>query len=537
MDQVDRRLWRELNRGRNLAHFRRQLAAAMKSNDNDNNSTAVDLDEYELAQLERDSYGVMNPEHIRHGANFNIPSALPPADTDASEFVKYSSANDDAGSRETPIVVDDDAASAASSETLRADGPSPSPYSDSDDAGDSHRSDELSQLGAEHLDDEVDDDDIGDDENIYSDDSDGDSNAVDNMLRENGETYGCDTDSLIGDINGDSETDSLSNEASYLLHEKVKTLVEQFDRLSDTMYIVETNLVALEDHLQRGASLHDISYLLESFIRLRDMVGEMDSKVSHLGDEAIALSVNSHIGDNAAEKVDDELRNMVFMGWRLGARHRIQNLECDIRNLVEQQLTPAADLQHARREQHGTYPQPPFRAGTSINARNPLAQISTADAELRYSPHDPYCLPSTGPCNDHPLPPAPFGPSYKFCEPSVLKSSQAGNSSGSNAYSQRRQAPCDHRHQTPSGRGQMHGSQTREGSVHAGQSRENPYPSTPRRRTYHWVHPGSLRQLRPAPIRPQPQVLAARGQMCDVSSASLYPENCACRPRCHELRV
>ncbi|TIA31906.1 hypothetical protein D6C78_08595 [Aureobasidium pullulans] len=292
MDQVDPRLWREYN---------------------DNNSTPVDLDEYKLAQLERDSYGVMNPEHIGHDANFNIPSALPPADTDASEFVEYGSANDDIGSRETPIVVDDDAASAASSETLRADSPPPSPYNDSDDAGDAHRSDEL------------------------------------------------------------------------------------IDRVSETMYIVETNLVALEDHLQRGASLHDISYLLESFIRLRDMVGEMESKVSHLGDEAVLLSVNPHVGDIAAEKVNDGLSNMVFMGWRLGARHRIQNLECGIRDLVEQQLTPAADLRNARGEQHGTYPQPPFRAGTSTNARNPLAPISTADAELRYSPHNPNHLPSTGP--------------------------------------------------------------------------------------------------------------------------------------------
>ncbi|THY11022.1 hypothetical protein D6D01_09073 [Aureobasidium pullulans] len=310
MDQVDARLWREFNRGREMAHFKRQIAAAMESNDNDNNSTPVDLDEYKSAQLERDLYGVMNPEHIGRDANFNILSALPPADTDASEFVECGSANDDTGSRETPIVVDDDTASAASSETLRADSPSPSPYSDSDDAGDAHRSDELSQLGVEDLDDEVDDYDSGDDENIYSDDSDGDSNAVDNMLRENGETYGCDTASLIGDINGDSETDSLSNEASYPLHEKSKTLVEQFDRVSETMYIVETNLVALEDHLQRGASLHDLSYLLESFIRLRDMVGEMESKVSHLGDEAVLLSVNSHIGDIAAEKVNDGLRNM-----------------------------------------------------------------------------------------------------------------------------------------------------------------------------------------------------------------------------------
>ncbi|THX68605.1 hypothetical protein D6C90_06635 [Aureobasidium pullulans] len=531
MDQVDRRLWREFNRGREMAHFKRQLTAAMKSNDNDNgndndnSSTPVDLDEYKLAQLERDSYGVMNPEHIGHDANFNIPSALPPADTDASEFVEYGSANDDTGSRETPIVVDDDAASAASSETLRADSPSPSPYSDSDDAGDAHRSDELSQLGVGDLDDEVDDDDIGDDENIYSDDSDGDSNAVDNMLRENGETYGCDTDSLIGDINGDSEADSLSNEASYLLHEKVKTLVEQFDRVSETMYIVETNLVALEDHLQRGASLHDISYLLESFIRLRDMVGEMDSKVSHLGDEAVHLSVNPHVGDIAAEKVNDGLRNMVFMGWRLGARHRIQNLECGIRDLVEQQLTPAADLRNARGEQHGTYPQPPFRAGTSIDARNSLATISTADAEIRYSPHNPDYLPSTGPSNNCPLPPAPFVSSEDLCEPSVLRSYQAGNSSGSNAHSQRHQSPYDRRHQTPSGRSQLHGNQTREGSVHAGQSRGNPYPSTPRRRPYHLVHPGSMRQLRPALIHPQPQVLAARGQMCDVSSTSLYPEN------------
>ncbi|KAL2030055.1 hypothetical protein VTO58DRAFT_109248 [Aureobasidium pullulans] len=420
----------------------------MNSNDNDNNSTAVDLDGYELAQLERDSYGVMDPEHIGHDANFNIPSALPPADTDASEFVEYGSANDDTGSRETPIVVDDDAASAASSETLRADSPSPSPYSDSDDAGDAHRSDELSQLGVEDLDDEVDDYDSGDDENIYSDDSDGDSNAVDNMLRENGETYGCDTDSLIGDINGDSETDSLSNEASYLLHEKVKTLVEQFDRVSETMYIVETNLVALEDPLQRGASLHDISYLLESFIRLRDMVGEMESKVSHLGDEAVLLSVNPHVGDIAAEKVNDGLRNMVFMGWRLGARHGIQNLECGIRDLVEQQLTPAADLRNARGEQHGTYPQPPFRAGTSINAT--LAPISTADAELRYSPHNPNNLPSTGPSNNCPLPPTPFVSSEDLCEPSVLRSYQAGNSSGSIAHSQRHQLPYDRRHQTPS---------------------------------------------------------------------------------------
>jgi len=541
MDQVDPRLWREFNRGREMAHFKRQLAAAMESNDNDNNPTPVDLDEHKLAQLERDPYGVMNPEHIGRDANFNILSALPPADTDASEFVEYGSANDDAGSRETPIVVDDDAASAASSETLRADSPSPSPYNDSDDAGDAHRSDELSQLGVEDLDDEVDDDDIGDDENIYSDDSDGDSNsgsdAVDNMLRENGEIYGCDTDSLIGDINGDSETDSLSNEASYLLHEKVKTLVEQFDRVSEIMYIVETNLVALEDHLQRGASLHDISCLLESFIRLRDMVGEMESKVSHLGDEAVLLSVNPHVGDIAAEKVNDGLRNMVFMGWRLGARHGIQNLECGIRDLVEQQLTPAADLRNARGEQHGTYPQPPFRAGTSINARNPLAPISTADAELRYSPHNPYCLPSTDSCNNDPLPPAPFGTSENLCEPSVLESYQAGNSSGSNAHSQRHQSPYDRRHQTPSGRGQVHGNQTREGSVHAGQSRGNPYPSTPRRRPYHSVHPGSMRQLRPAHTRPQPQVLAARGQMCDVSSTSLYPENCACRPQCHEPRV
>lgn len=506
MDQVDPRLWREFNRGREMAHFKRQLAAAMESNDNDNNPTPIDLDEHKLAQLERDPYGVMNPEHIGRDANFNILSALPPADTDASEFFEYGSADDDAGSRETPIVVDDDAASAASSETLRADSPSPSPYNDSDDAGDAHRSDELSQLGVEDLDDEVDDDDIGDDENIYSDDSDGDSNsgsnAVDNMLRENGEIYGCDTDSLIGDINGDSETDSLSNEASYLLHEKVKTLVEQFDRVSEIMYIVETNLVALEDHLQRGTSLHDVSYLLESFIRLRDMVGEMESKVSHLGDEAVLLSVNPHVGDIAAEKVNDGLRNMVFMGWRLGARHRIHNLECGIRGLVEQQLTPAADLRNARGEQHGTYPQPPFRAGTSINARNPLAPISTADAELRYSPHNPYCLPSTDSCNNDPLPPAPFGPSYNLCEPSVLESYQAGNS-----------------------------------SVHAGQSRGNPYPSTPRRRPYHSVHPGSMRQLRPAHTRPQPQALAARGQTCDVSSASLHPENCTCRPRCHEPRV
>ncbi|THY95260.1 hypothetical protein D6C95_05440 [Aureobasidium pullulans] len=541
MDQVNPRLWREFNRGREMAHFKRQLAAAMESNDNDNNPTPVDLDEHKLAQLERDPYGVMNPEHIGRDANFNILSALPPADTDASEFVEYGSANDDAGSRETPIVVDDDAASAASSETLRADSPSPSPYNDSDDAGDAHRSDELSQLGVEDLDDEVDDDDIGDDENIYSDDSDGDSNsgsnAVDNMLRENGEIYGCDTDSFTGDINGDSETDSLSNEASYLLHEKVKTLVEQFDRVSEIMYIVETNLVALEDHLQRGASLHDISYLLESFIRLRDMVGEMESKVSHLGDEAVLLSVNPHVGDIAAEKVNDGLRNMVFMGWRLGARHRIHNLECGIRDLVEQQLTPAADLRNARGEQHGTYPQPPFRAGTSINARNPLAPISTADAELRHSPHNPNYLPSTGPSNNCPLPPAPFGSSEDLCEPSVLESYRAGNSSGSNAHSQRHQSPYDRRHQTPSGRGQVHGNQTREGSVHAGQSRGNPYPSTPRRRPYHSVHPGSMRQLRPALIHPQPQVLAARGQMCDVSSASLYPGNCACRPRCHEPRV
>ncbi|THW29046.1 hypothetical protein D6D25_06037 [Aureobasidium pullulans] len=506
MDQVDPRLWREFNRGKEMAHFKRQLAAAMESNDNDDNPTPVDLDEHKLAQLERDPYGVMNPEHIGRDANFNILSALPPADTDASEFVEYGSANDDAGSRETPIVVDYDAASAASSETLRADSPSPSPYNDSDDAGDAHRSDELSQLGVEDLDDEVDDDDIGDNENIYSDDSDGDSNsgsnAVDNMLRENDEIYGCDTDSFTGDINGDSETDSLSNEASYLLHEKVQTLVEQFDRVSETMDIVETNLVALEDHLQRGASLHDISYLLESFIRLRDMVGEMESKVSHLGDEAVLLSVNPHVGDIAAEKVNDGLRNMVFMGWRLGARHRIQNLECGIRDLVEQQLTPAADLRNARGEQHGTYPQPPFRAGTSINARNPLAPISTADAELRYSPHNPNYLPSTGPSNNDPLPPAPFGPSYNLCEPSVLESYQAGNS-----------------------------------PVHAGQSRGNPYPSTPRRRPYHSVHPGSMRQLRPAPIRPQPQALAARGQTCDVSSASLHPENCTCRPWCHEPRV
>ncbi|CAD0026048.1 unnamed protein product, partial [Aureobasidium pullulans] len=93
----------------------------MESNDNDNNPTPVDLDEHKLAQLERDPYGVMNPEHIGRDANFNILSALPPADTDASEFVEYGSANDDAGGRETPIVVDDDAASAASSETLRAD--------------------------------------------------------------------------------------------------------------------------------------------------------------------------------------------------------------------------------------------------------------------------------------------------------------------------------------------------------------------------------------------------------------------------------
>ncbi|THW92112.1 hypothetical protein D6D18_06402 [Aureobasidium pullulans] len=343
----------------------------MESNDNDNNPTPVDLDEHKLAQLERDPYGVMNPEHIGRDANFNILSALPPTDTDASEFVEHGSANDDAGSRETPIVVDDDAASAASSGTLRADSP-------------------------------------------------------------------------------------LSNEASYLLHEKVKTLVEQFDRVSEIMYIVETNLVALEDHLQRGASLHDISYLLESFIRLRDMVGEMESKVSHLGDEAVLLSVNPHVGDIAAEKVNDGLRNMVFMGWRLGARHRIHNLECGIRDLVEQQLTPAADLRNARGEQHGTYPQPPFRAGTSINARNPLAPISTADAELRYSPHNPNYLPSTGPSNNCPLPPAPFVSSEDLCEPSVLRSYQAGNSSGSNAHSQRYQSHYDRRHQNPSGRGQVH---------------------------------------------------------------------------------